>query len=717
MRALVAVFAVAALVAAGLTIFAFRESGRSNTAARIATGRALTAASAANLEFDPERSILLALEAINTFRSTSNAVPREAVDALHEAVESSRVRLTLSGRGAGGDVALSPDGKLVATGGTESSTNAVLWEARSGERVLSFPEREGVHSVAFSTDGTRVYVVVNGRGVDAWDTRSGKKLFTLADSRPLFHLAVSPDGTKLATTSPDSILTVWNLRTRKSRQLEGPAPFGVRFSPDGARIAAPGGYASETATVWDLSSGKQVLNVNRGHGSVINVAYSPDGSRLATVGIEGKARIWDARAGRLIRTLEGDRAWIYAVTYSPDGRLLATGSGDGTVRVWDAESGRQLLSLVAHTTPVTALEFSRNGKRLATSSSGGTTRIWDVSAGGGRDALTFAAHGDVPLTGAQSVAYSPNGARLLTGGGDVPAALWDARTGHRILALRSGHDVNDASFSADGRRIVLAGEGPAFVLDAATGKVEEKLDPPGDPFHPGAAWSPDGAMIGLGGNGTATLWDSRTGRLLRRFVHSRDLSGRGVVYRVAFSPDGSRFFTAGWQGEVKVWATSSGQLLQTVVAHGSDQVNGLAISGDGTRMATGGADGIARIWSLPSFHRLLTLSGHSGAIQDVAFSPDGKQVATTGDDTATRLWDAATGELLLTLTGPTFAVRRVAFSPDGTRLATASGDGNVRVYILPLDELVSVARRRLTRTWTPAECREFLKQDRCPPAP
>ena len=715
MRALVAVFAVAALVAAGLTIFAFRESGRSKDAARIATGRALTAASAANLEVDPERSILLALEAVDIFRSTSNAVPREAVDALHDAVDSSRLRLTLSGRGAGGDVALSPDGKFVATTGTSTSGSAALWEARSGERVGSFPQLKGIHSVEFSADGTRMYVK-NGRGVDSWDTHSGKKLFTLVEPRPIFQLAVSPDGTKLATTSRNSILTIWNLRTREvARRIKGPFPYNVRFSPDGGRVAAPGGYASEVATVWDLSSGKQVLSVNRGHGSVISVAYSPEGSRLATVGIEGKARIWDARTGRLVRTLEGDRAWIYAVTYSPDGRLMATGSGDGTVRVWDAATGRQRLSLVGHTTPISALEFNQNGKQLATSSSDGTTRIWDVSPGGGRDALTFAAHGDVPLTGAQSVAYSPDGARLVTGGGGVPAAVWDARTGKRILALRSGHDVNDTSFSPDGRRTVLAGDGPAFVVDAATGKVVQKLDPPGDPFHPGAAWSPDGAVIGLGGNGTATLWNSRTGRLLRSFVHSRDLDGSAVVYRVAFSPDGSHFFTAGWDGKVKVWATSSGRLLQTVEAHGT--VYGLAISGDGRRMVTGGSDGTAKVWRLPSGHRLLTLRGHSGAIQDVAFSPDGKQVATTGDDTTTRLWDAATGELLLTLRGPTFAVHRVAFSPDGRRLATASGDGNVRIYMLPLDELVGVARRRLTRSWTPAECREFLKQDPCPPAP
>ena len=159
-----------------------------------------------------------------------------------------------------------------------------------------------------------------------------------------------------------------------------------------------------------------------------------------------------------------------------------------------------------------------------------------------------------------------------------------------------------------------------------------------------------------------------------------------------------------------------GQLVDTIDAH-NDQVNGVAVSPDGTRLVTGSSDGTAKIWALPSGRKLLTLTGHAGAVWDVAFSPDGREVATAGEDTTTRLWDAATGRELLKLTGPTFALRRVAFSPDGRRLATASADGNVRVYILPLDELMAVARSRLTRGWTEAECRRFLATDRCPKTP
>ena len=134
----------------------------------------------------------------------------------------------------------------------------------------------------------------------------------------------------------------------------------------------------------------------------------------------------------------------------------------------------------------------------------------------------------------------------------------------------------------------------------------------------------------------------------------------------------------------------------------------------GARLATGNWDGTAIVWDTRSGARVQTLASQEGVVESVAFSPDGGTLATAGEDATAQLWDIATGTRLLTLTGHWFALTDVAFSPDGSRLATSSGDGTVRVYVLPVGELLALARRRLTRDWTQAECRTYLASRNCP---
>ena len=166
-------------------------------------------------------------------------------------------------------------------------------------------------------------------------------------------------------------------------------------------------------------------------------------------------------------------------------------------------------------------------------------------------------------------------------------------------------------------------------------------------------------------------------------------------------------------GSVQLLDSTSGRLVRTLPG-GHQGVQAIAFDGSGKRIATGNWDGTTIVWDAASGRPLQTFTGHSGIVEGVAFSPDGTLLATAGEDTTAKLWDLKTGKRLLTLSGHTFALTGVAFSPDGTRLATASGDGTARVYIIPVKELMAVARARLTRTWSMAECRAYLPGGRCP---
>jgi DNA-binding beta-propeller fold protein YncE len=267
-----------------------------------------------------------------------------------------------------------------------------------------------------------------------------------------------------------------------------------------------------------------------------------------------------------------------------------------------------------------------------------------------------------------SVAFSPDGERILTGSSDNTAKVWDAQSGKELLGL-IGHSgsVHSVAFSPDGTRIVTGGDKTARVWDAQSGKELRTLKHLS--FVNSVAFSPDGKRILTGSDDkTAKVWDARTGKeLLTLNGHAEPVTA------VAFSPAGERVLTGSVDNTAKVWDAQSGKELRTLTNVTEMGVDSVAFSPDGMRIVTGGLT--AKVWDAQSGKEILALPGLAFSI---AFSPDGKRILTGSDDNTAKVWDAQSGNVLLTFKGRWHsAVHSVAFSPDGKRIVTCGGDATV----------------------------------------
>ena len=437
--------------------------------------------------------------------------------------------------------------------------------------------------------------------------------------------------------------------------------MSVAFSPDGKRLAT--GSTDHTVKIWDLESGKSSLTLRGGW--IWSVVFSPDGKRLATGSDGGTAKIWDLESGKSVLTLEGGLVGypVCSVAFSPDGKRLATESYDAAI-IWDLESGKASLTLEGHTSGVKSVAFSPDGKRLATGSDDNTAKIWDLESG--KSILTLEGHDP----GVESVAFSPDGKHLATGSLDGTSKIWDLESGKSILTLE-GHTsgVMSVAFSPDGKRLATGSwDNTAKIWDLESSKSILTLEGHTSEVS-SVAFSLDGKRLATGScDNTAKIWDLESGKSSLTLEEGHT-SG---VMSVAFSPDGKRLATGSWGNKAKIWDLESGKVSFTL-----EGLNSVAFSPDGKRLATGSLDGTAKIWNLESRKSSLNLEGHNSWALSVAFSPDGKRLATGSLGGMAKIWDLESGKSSFALeAGGGLAgvvVLSVAFSPDGKRLATGSG--------------------------------------------
>jgi WD40 repeat protein len=613
-------------------------------------------------------------------------------------------------------VVFAPDGRTLTAAGFHMDKLVGVFDVQTGKRSLALPGHTEweAYATALSPDGKLLASTGTDKQILVWELATGNLQLRLEDQAfKIAALAFSPDSTTLASGGGDKLVHLWDIQTGKRRRsLAGHRDWvaTLAFSPDGRTIASgscdwgfhrghdwvrPGGDGPEQSEwrLWDVASGNLQRTVAES-GRMLSITFAPSGKSLAC-GVDKDVKLYDLSSGTAGRVVTSHDTTITSIAFSPDGAALISGSHDQTVKRTALATGKTQWQAPGYFEQVNSVALSDDASLLITGSSDhrfararlqagtkpigpGAVRLWDTRTGRMLRRL-----GD-PAEQVMAVALSPDG-RLAAGGGGIARGqgvvnVWNAETGALVWSMTDhAKEVLAVALAPDGSSLASASaDGVVKIRDAQSGLVVRTLVD-----HQGGAtsvvFSHDGKVLFCGeGHGGTRVWDVAKGRLLHEHPaagsKAESFTSDRLMNSIGLSRDSSTLATCAssvnneFVDPVKIWDARMGALKRDFSA---ENIHGrpMSLSPDGSIVATGGKT--VKLWDVRTGKMLRELFGHLKRTQSIAFSADGQRIVSGGSYGTTNLWEVATGRLLVTLfafpasRNGTIADDWLAYSPDG----------------------------------------------------
>lgn len=578
---------------------------------------------------------------------------------------------------------LTAAGDLVASGSLDGEVR--VWSAVDGTELFAQSLGEGgVRSLSISADGERVAAGSTAGFALVWNWLTREQILRV-DGGAL--VALAPDGRTLAVAGADDELQIVELDSDASLKVEGIGfqPTTLAFSPDGTRIVktvwnkerAKDGDAPMVAAALEMyarEDGKLLWRVTYGEPNVKQPAFAKNGRELLVVDDGGNLIRYDARTGDELGRGPEIEGCIYAAAA---GTRVVTLSTDGTVQTWDGvPEERKRVPTNGASPSACALSADAGVLSLAL---GSEVCIWTLPSCERR--VSFARD----VTPVATVAWLPDGDRIVTGsfGGEI--RLWDASNGRPVAVVAEGLGrVFEVAASPDGS--VVGGvdwNGGVQLWNAETRELVASFFE-SDSSTTGFDFSPDGKRVAIGSaDGVLRVVDVETGEQVLR---GEDIVGTAVW--VKYSPDGKQIAVGA--RDLMIVDAETGDAQRRWERLGSP-LNAIAWSPDGTRLAVGLSARHVRLYDTTSEAPPRELHGHAGRVNAVAFTPSGSVLLSGGyGESVVRAWNASSGAPLGELRGYTSDVLSLAVSPDGSRVAVGGLDANT--LVLDLSTLAAPVR-------------------------